>query len=207
MARTPGARNHDFDKKRRALLETLADFALDSELHRPSLRQFALAAEITEPTLRHYFTNRQGLVIAVLETLGQRSMVVWASIAAPAPGPAEALREYFRASLASMRENRFVRAHAFGLVEGAACREAGRAYLDHLLEPALDAVSRKLSATPGCPREPAALRAAALATLSPLLVMSLHQDLLGGEAAAPLDSTQIISHLEAWLGSALSGRS
>lgn len=203
MARTAGARNHDFDQKRSALLDILTDFALDGELHRPSLRQFALAASISEPTLRHYFTDRQGLVIAILETLGQRSMVLWTALPDPAPGPAEALQEYFRVSLDSLRDGGFVRAHAFGLVEGAACPRAGRAYLDFVLDPALDVVCRLLETTPGAPREPDMLRAAALATLSPLLVMTLHQDLLGGQAAAPLNRLRVLNYLETWLGNGM----
>ncbi|HPF21827.1 MAG TPA: hypothetical protein PK417_00005 [Hyphomonas sp.] len=205
MARTSGARNYDFDSKRAALLDVLTDFALNGDLHRPSLRQFALAASLSEPTLRHYFTDRQGLVIAILETLGQRSNVVWGELPGTPPSPAEALQVYFRASLEGLREGSFVRAHAFGLVEGAACPRAGRAYLDHVLEPALETIRQLLEATPGGPREPDALRAAALAALSPVLVMSLHQDLLGGRAVAPLDSQQIVTHLEDWLGSALTG--
>jgi AcrR family transcriptional regulator len=205
MARTSGARNYDFDSKRAALLDVLTDFALNGDLHRPSLRQFALAASLSEPTLRHYFTDRQGLVVAILETLGQRRNVVWGSLPGPAPGPAEALQVYFRASLNGMREGSFVRAHAFGLVEGAACPRAGRAYLDHVLEPALDTISQMLETAPGGPREPDKLRAAAFAALSPVLIISLHQDLLGGRAVAPFDSLQIVSHLEDWLGSALAG--
>ena len=203
MARTSGARNHDFDEKRAALLDTLADFALSSDLHRPSLRQFAQAASIKEPTLRHYFTNRQGLVIAILETLGRRKAGFWAAAATPAPDPAAAMQEYFRTAHDGIREGQFMRAHAFGLVEGAACPKAGKAYLDHLLEPALDVLNRKLAATPGGPRDPAALRAAALAALSPLLVLSLHQDILGGRTSRPLDNGPIFSHLEIWLGRAL----
>ena len=200
MARTPGARNHDFAVKRAALLDALTDYALEADLRRPSLRQFALAADITEPTLRHYFTDRPGVVVAILETIGHRSETIWIQIATPAASPAEALAEFFRLTTDHVHQGRFGRAHAFGLVEGAACPRASQAYLDHLLEPALDAICRKLDATPGCPREPETQRAAALATLSPVLVMSLHQDLLSGP---PLDRLQITAHLEGWLGTAL----
>lgn len=206
MARTPGARNRDFGAKRAALLDTLTDYALTAELQRPSLRQFAMAADITEPTLRHYFTDRQGVVIAILKTIGQRSRTTWEQIALPAAGPADALAEFFQLTADRMQQGGFIRAHGFGLVEGAACPQAGRAYLNHVLEPSLGAIIRKLSATPGCPREPDALRAAALAALSPVIVMSLHQELLGGEAAVPLNRQQVMAHLEGWLGAGLSSR-
>ena len=203
MARTPGARNHDFEDKRRALLNTLTDFALDADLRRPSLRQFAIAASTSEPTLRHYFTNRRGLILAILELLGERGRPLWEDLSRPAPNPTEALQEFFRVSLADMREGQFVRAHAFGLIEGMADPRAGQAYLNFLFEPALDSVCLKLHETPGSPTEPGELRAAGLAVLSPLLVLCLHQDVLGGEEHAPIDSAQIISYLEEWLGTSL----
>jgi AcrR family transcriptional regulator len=52
-------------------------FALSGEIQRPSLRQLALAAETSEPTLRHYFTDRKGLVIAMMVELGERAQPIW----------------------------------------------------------------------------------------------------------------------------------
>ena len=67
MPRPAGVRNHDFESKRTALLDTLTQFALEDNMQRPSLRQFAIAARASEPTLRHYFRDRQGLIIAILQ--------------------------------------------------------------------------------------------------------------------------------------------
>ena len=53
--------------------------------------------------------------------------------------------------------------------------------------------------TPGAPDDEVELRAAALATLSPMLVMSLHQELLGGVISAPIDSSATMRHLQGWL--------
>ena len=69
MSRPAGARNHDFCEKRTALLDTLTDFALAAALTRPSLRQIAIAANQSEPTLRHYFGDRQGLVLEIIENI------------------------------------------------------------------------------------------------------------------------------------------
>jgi AcrR family transcriptional regulator len=203
MPRPAGVRNHDFEEKRTALLDSLTDFALSADLRRPSLRQFALAVHQSEPTLRHYFTDRQGLVIDILENIGLRAGPLWAMVATPSASPAMAFEEYFRISEAGMRLGGFIRAHAFGLIEGLADEVAGRAYLEKVLEPALRAVSDKLRGTPGAPQEEFALRAAALATLSPLLVMSLHQELLDGARAAPIDSSAVIAQLQRWLSRAL----
>jgi AcrR family transcriptional regulator len=204
MPRPAGARNHDFDLKRAALLDALTDFALSADLRRPSLRQFALAVHQSEPTLRHYFTDRQGLVIEILENIGRRATPLWAMVAMPAPDQATALEEYFRISEAGMRVGGFIRAHAFGLIEGLADEMAGKAYLEKVLEPALKSVSDKLRATPGGPKTEASLRAAALATLSPMLVMSLHQELLGGAESAPIDIGETMTSLRGWLSKGLS---
>jgi AcrR family transcriptional regulator len=204
MPRPAGARNHDFDLKRAALLDALTDFALSADLRRPSLRQFALAVHQSEPTLRHYFTDRQGLVIEILENIGRRATPLWAMVAMPAADQATALEEYFRISEAGMRVGGFIRAHAFGLIEGLADEAAGKAYLEKVLEPALKSVSDKLRATPGGPKTEASLRAAALATLSPMLVMSLHQELLGGGESAPIDIGETMTSLRGWLSKGLS---
>lgn len=199
MPRPAGVRNRDFAEKRSALINTLCDFALNADLRRPSLRQFAMAASASEPTLRHYFTDRRGVVVAILECIGRRGAGIWEAVATPAPAMSEALLEYYRVSEAGMRHGGFVRAHAFGIIEGVADPVVGRAYLHYVLEPALRAVERKYAQTPGAPRAPSALRAASLATLSPLLVMCLHQDLLGGVEERPLDTTETIAQLQSML--------
>jgi AcrR family transcriptional regulator len=203
MPRPAGARNHDFDEKRAALLDALTDFALSADLRRPSLRQFAMAVQQSEPTLRHYFHDRQGLVVEILETIGRRATPLWAMVATPSASPAEAFAEYFRISEAGIKLGGFTRAHAFGLIEGLADECAGKAYLEKVLEPALKAVSEKLRGTTGAPHEETALRAAALAALSPMLVMALHQELLGGASSAPMDAGATMGHLQGWLGRAL----
>lgn len=203
MPRPVGVRNKDFVEKRQALLGKLTDFALSSDLRRPSLRQFAIAAGASEPTLRHYFGDRQGVVLAVLEEIGARGDPLWSTIASPASDQATAIVEYFRISEAGMRHGGFVRAHAFGIIEGVADEKAGAAYLEFVLEPALKAVSEKLRNTPGASSDGSALKAAAFAALSPMLVLSLHQDLLGGNTTDPISAEQLFAHLQTWLGKGL----
>jgi AcrR family transcriptional regulator len=203
MPRPAGARNHDFEEKRGALLDALTDFALSADLRRPSLRQFAMAVQQSEPTLRHYFGDRQGLVLDILENIGRRGAPLWAMVATPSAGPAAAIEEYFRISEAGMKLGGFTRAHAFGLIEGLADEAAGRAYLEKVLEPALQAIAEKLRATPDAPKDEATLRATALAALSPLLVMSLHQELLGGATTFPINVGAVIGALQSGLSRAL----
>ncbi len=203
MPRPVGARNKDFLAKRQALLGKLTDFALSSDLRRPSLRQFAIAAGASEPTLRHYFNDRQGVVLAVMEEIGTRGALIWDTIATPASDQETAIIEYFRISEAGMRHGGFVRAHAFGIIEGVADDEAGQAYLENVLEPALAAIEKKIQNTPGAPKDLAALKAAAFAALSPMLVISMHQDLLGGNKTDPISAEHLFEHLQAWLGKGL----
>lgn len=206
MPRPAGVRNHDFEAKRTALLDTLTEFALKDDLRRPSLRQFAIAVEASEPTLRHYFGDRQGVVIAILSHIHNRAIALWDIVATPAETPGAAVEEYYRVSRAGMTHGGFAKAHAFGLVEGMADETVGRAYLELLLDPALEAVSRKLSGTPDGPKSPAETRASAFLMLAPILVMTLHQELLGGAEVSPLDSDALLGQMQLWLASGLAGK-
>ncbi|MEZ5946999.1 MAG: hypothetical protein R3C13_02865 [Hyphomonas sp.] len=207
MARPQGVRNHNFDEKRGALLDRLVAFALGSDLSRPSLRQMAAAVETSEPTLRHYFTDRQGVIVAILGHIGQREPFSWMVPGAPHAPPQETLRECFRMLEDGMRQGGFIRVHAFGIIEGVADPQVGQAYITHILEPALKAVRQKLSAASGGPRTEDKLQAAALAVLSPLLVLCLHQDLLGGDELTPIDGKIVTGHLEDWLSDAMTNGS
>lgn len=204
MPRPAGVRNHDFEAKKTALLDTLSEFALNDDLRRPSLRQFAIAAKASEPTLRHYFKDRQGLVIAILRHIHVRAIPLWEIIATGSPDTATAVKEYFRVTEAGLTHGGFARAHGFGLIEGMADEKVGQAYLEYLLDPALQAVANKLEATPGKPETAAERRAAAFMALSPILVMTLHQQLLGGKNASPLDMPDFLKLMQTWLASGLS---
>lgn len=203
MSRPIGARNQDFETKRAALIDSMTEYALEADLRRPSLRQFAIAARASEPTLRHYFDDRQGVVEAILENMGKRGTRIWEVIAHPASNPIEAIEEYYRIADAGMRYGQFTRAHAFGLIEGVADETAGRAYRKYLLEPGLKSIMDKLEATPNGPVSRDALRVAAFAIMAPLLFMSIHQKLLGGDADFPIDNQATLQNLQSWLGPAL----
>ena len=204
MPRPAGVRNHDFEAKKTALLDALSEFALNDDLRRPSLRQFAIAAKASEPTLRHYFKDRQGLVIAILKHIHDRAIPLWDVIATGSADTATAVEEYFRVTQAGLTHGGFARAHAFGIIEGMADEKVGQAYLEFLLDPALKAVSEKMDATPGKPETETERRAAAFMMLSPILVMTLHQQLLGGREASPVDSDAFLGLMQTWLASGLS---
>ena len=204
MPRPAGVRNHDFEAKKTALLDALTEFALNDDLRRPSLRQFAIAAKASEPTLRHYFKDRQGLVIAILQHIHDRALPLWSVIATGSPDTATAVEEYFRVTEAGLTHGGFARAHAFGIIEGMADEKVGQAYLEYLLDPALNAVVDKMEAPPGKPEAEDESRASAFKMLSPILVMTLHQQLLGGKEASPVDSQSFLRLMQGWLAAGLS---
>ncbi len=204
MPRPVGVRNHDFEVKRQALIDRLCDFALETDLHRPSLRRFAQAADASEPTLRHYFKDRQGLVLAILQCFGRRLAAAAPSYDATS-GKDSPINLQLAGSLSGLRERAEIRAHAFGLIEGLADPVAGEAYLEHVLEPALLAMQSRLNegiAPQRCSGP--VLRAASLAALAPLMMMVLHQDLLGGKPRWAIDEActldQVCAGLTASLG-------
>ena len=82
--------------------------------------------------------------------------------------------------------------------------KVGQAYLQFLLDPALQAVSEKMQATPGKPETATERRAAAFMMLSPILVMTLHQQLLGGSDVSPVDGDAFLGLMQGWLASGLS---
>ena len=204
MARPSRVRNHDFEEKRAALVNGLTHFAIMAELRRPSLRQFAKSVDTSEPTLRHYFKDRRGVVVAILQNMGKIGRTYRDDLAAPSDSIANAVKNYYLVATPGAQFDLFTRAHAFGMIEGVADATAGKAYLKYMLEPALTVITEKLSATPGGPKSVLELRAAAFAILSPLIFVGIHQTLLGGDEEAPLDSQATIGLLQAWLGQALS---
>ncbi len=199
MSRPAGVRNHDFEQKRTELVRKLTDHALESDLRRPALRQFAQAVGASEPTLRHYFGDRNGVVVAVLEEIGRRAQPVWNAVSMGATDIPTAMEEYFRLSTAGMRHGGFVRAHAFGIVEGCADLELAKAYQTIVLRPALLSLTVKLSRTKGGDGDPNERLAAALMMFAPLLAIGLHQDMLGGREIEPMDREAIYLLLERYL--------
>lgn len=204
MPRPAGARNHDFEQKRNALVDGLTRFAVTAELRRPSLRRFAIAVEASEPTLRHYFKDRRGVVVAILKRMGKIGRSVRKDFALPSDNIASAVENYYRVAAPGAQFDLYTRAHAFGLIEGIADEETGKAYLKYMLEPALTVITDKLASTPGGPGSALKRRAAAFAILSPLILIGIHQTLLGGAEEAPLDSKATIDLLQTWLGEAIS---
>jgi len=196
MARPQGVKNPDYEQKRAKLLKDLTDHALSSDLTRASLRQFALAASVSEPTLRHYFSDRTGVVKAVMGEIARRAKPFIEIAAQPDASYEATLDGYAQMALAGLRHGGFARAHAFGLIEGLGDPEIGGAYLTELLEPSLRAIERRIAPFVDPHHEdPKRLQMAALCLLSPMLIAAIHQRQLGGGDVRKIDMTALFESL------------
>jgi AcrR family transcriptional regulator len=194
MPRPAGRRNPDYDTKRATLVRELTDFVMTTPGTRPSFRQLSIACAVTEPTLKHYFVDREGVAIAILEELGRRGAKVIAAVALPAGDLAHAVDAYIDLSRIGIRTGVFARAHCFGIVESVADERVARAYLEYLLEPSLQALEKRLGPH-FAPDGGVGVRAAALMLFAPLLLAVIHQQVLGGDIHAPMDLDSLFQAL------------
>jgi AcrR family transcriptional regulator len=195
MPRPLGRRNPDYDVKRERLAQDLTDFILRSELKRTSFRQLAQAGSVAEPTLRHYFGDREGVAEEILKVLAERARPFIDIVAQPTDALTEAVDAYLKLSMAGIAHGGFARAHMFGLIEGVAHETIGRAYLVELLEPSLKALEERLRPHLGPDAPAIRLRAAALMLFAPMLLAVIHQKLLGGDEAAPMDLPDLLAQI------------
>ena len=188
MARPSGSRNEGYDERRSALIARLRE-RLREPGPRPSLRELSAAAQVSLPTLRHYFTDREGLVRAVMtDELDEGREPL--SIAATPSGPLErSVRDLLEHAATGLAGHGLTDAHAVGLAEGLASAASAADYLNRALEPTLEAFAARLAEHErrGELRPGMDLRVAALQLLAPLLLAHLHQSRLGGDETHPLD--------------------
>lgn len=192
MARTKGARNTDYEAKRRELLGRLLPRFVDRVNGRPSFRQFAAAAGVTMPTLRHYFGDRSDVVAALLEEyrrLGEHRLEL---VAQPVGDFESSIQDFAQQLVAGMQAPRgLVRlgdVFAASLAEGLADPEISPFALRYIVDPATEALERRLQAhiARGEMRETADLKAAALTLLAPIVLAVLHQDQMEGAGQHPI---------------------
>lgn len=192
MARTKGARNADYEAKRRELLGRLLPRFVDRTQGRPSFRQFAAAAGVTMPTLKHYFGDRSDVVAAVLEDYRRQGEPRLQLVAQPAGDFETSIREFahelvngLQASDGAVRLGDVVSA---SLAEGLIDPEISPIALSCILNPAIEALERRLRAhiARGEMRETVDVQAAAIALLAPILLAVLHQDQMQGAGRQPI---------------------
>lgn len=184
--------------RRHELLSLLAPTAIAERSAPVSLRQFAIKAGVSEPTLRHFFTDRQGVVIALIGYFADGARQFLEQSATPEATLKDAVAGYGELALAGAQSRLFAQAHAFALVESIHDPEVARTYLQTIIEPSLQALEQRLAPTmdPDA-ASPERVRHAALALYAPILIAILHQDLLQGDEVRPLDMPAFIIDLTA----------
>jgi len=191
VPRPKGARDSDYEAKRRALLRRMTERMMRREVARPSLRQLAEAAGVSVPTLRHYFGDRAEVVEAMLEEyrLQGESRLAW--VAQPQGPFATSVRQFAYSMVAGMTAPLPVRlgdVFAVGIAEGLLDAQIGPAALRHIVDPAVRACQARLEEHIARGEMIATdTRSAALMLLSPLLVAVLHQDQMHGSECSPME--------------------
>lgn len=194
MGRTAGSRNPGYDEKRRALSSAVIPRLIDAG-PTTSMRELAAAAEVSVPTLRHYFRDRDGVVVAAMGELLRRGQPYLEQTAtATRGGLRDSLLSMLQALLEGWRKFGVGKIYGSGLAMGLGHAVIGPSYVDHLLEPLLQAVEARLQLHQGWGElGDHDLRFAALSLVSPVVLALLHQDGLGGQGCRPLDMDAFVA--------------
>ncbi len=205
MARTAGSRNADYDEQRLTLARRVRARVMAPDGLRASLRQLAAAADTSVATLKHYFTDRDGVLRAVLESQHVDAAPYLAMAAVPIAGDVEAsLSAYLVRLKGAWFEHGVGVIQATALAGGLGSPALGPTYVNHLLEPLLGTcetlLRRHVELGDLAPLDP---RIAALEFLAPVVLALLHQDSLSGASCRPLDldaffTAHVAAFLRAW---------
>lgn len=200
MARAKGTQNRDYEQARAALASSILRAVL-REGPSVSLHELAREAGVTIPTLKHYFGDRTNAIAAGLRTVRVDAAAYIASLADPGRlGLRSSLEKMMRELTSAWVAHGVGRVFSGGLAVGIDDEQAGPGYLDGVLEPTLAAVEARLRVHARreeidvAPDDELALRSAALALLSPVVMALLHQHALGGTRCRPLDVERFTQH-------------
>lgn len=204
MTRSKGSRNKDFDEARLALIRKVQAHLLDKPDPTISFRALAEVVGVGVPTLAHYFGDRDGLWLAVMQAFRADGEVHIQNAFKHRPKDLKASLEAFVAQLLVGWRMGLCALHQFGLRSGFSHPELGPAYVNELLEPTVEALEKRFAlheAEGSFP--PGDHRHAALCFLSPLLIALTHQDALLGKECRPLDlqafaADHIARFVKAW---------
>lgn len=169
------------------------------ETSRPSFRELAHAAEVSVPTLRYYFGDRAQAISAVLENFLRQGLDRLERIAQPPGTFPDSVREYGHSLLQGFRAPRMVNlgdVFAIAIAEGLLDPQIGPSALQFIVDPSIDTLQRRLRShiERGEMRD-VDTRAAALVLISPLLLLILHQDHMGGSACNPAEMERVIEEV------------
>ncbi|RIJ24356.1 TetR/AcrR family transcriptional regulator [Henriciella barbarensis] len=199
MARPAGVRNQDFEQKKQALTDKLLAFVLSDGVERPSFRQLAIAAETSEPTLRHYFTDRTGLIIHLMEQITERSEPLREALSQPQDSLDDAVLGYFRQMAVLTKTDAYVRVHAFAIREAMGDEGIQKFYLKKFLSAGIDAVAERIVRSKNGLATFDEARHAATLIVSTSLLRVVHQEVLKGKVHQPLDEEAYFERVGKWL--------
>lgn len=194
MGRIAGARNSDYEERRRELVGLVRSRLAEQEAHSPSFRELALAAGVSVATLRHYFRDREQLikaVFAVSRESGERHLTRARTV--EAQDLAQSMKVFLQSVVGGWTHGQVGTLHRIGLAEGLRSPGTGLDYLVDILEPTLQALEQRLvQHIEAGTMIRADTRHAALMLLSPIVLALLHQHDLGGTRCRPLDMNALI---------------
>lgn len=195
MAGKPkGSRSKDYDDKRQKLLISAGQLFLEVPTQKLSLRQIAEGVGVTIPTLNHYFGGRDAIITSFLEHTWRSAQYHLNDAAQPTGDLSDCIRSKLNNVVDAMLNYGLEKLHIFGMTEGIGNEILGPAYLNFFLEPTLQACEKWLRyyQLEGSVDADIELRFAAVALYSPLLILLMHQNQLGGLAVREASIEQFI---------------
>lgn len=199
MPRPAGVRNQDFDEKRLALIKKLTAFLLQEDVDRPSFRQLAIAAKVSEPTLRHYFNDRSGLLVSVLNHLYKQSEQYREWLRHPQDSSEDAIKGYLSFTRQLAKSDRYLRVHALGIREGMSDPAVQKIYVEKFVSSGVEAIAERLLRSKGGPETYPEAYDAAFMLFSSSFALILHQELLNGRTFRPIDSEAYLAKVGNWM--------
>jgi AcrR family transcriptional regulator len=202
MARTPGARNADYDEERLALARKVRPLMVGPGGLRSSLREMAAAASTSVATLKHYFHDREGVLEGVMECLRVDSSPYLAIASSPSGHDVHAsLVDYLQRIKTAWFKYGVGAMQAASLAAGLTTSSLGPTYVNYLLEPLLQTAEQRLRRhVEQGDLKPCNERYAALQLLAPVVLGLLHQDSLSGASCRPLDLDPFLAeHVDQFL--------
>ncbi len=186
MARPKGSRDKKYDERREELILLARRHLASRDGRNASWRELAAACGVTVPTMNHYFGSRPELVDAVLAQARQQGDSYLKRAAVPSGPFAQSVTDLVM-DLSLGFSHGVLDLQVIGLGESFAHEVTGPAFLNHQLEPIIDAIKARLQAhmDRGEMIDTDA-RYAAIALLSPMLVAHLHQSEMGGSRSHPM---------------------
>lgn len=188
MSRRAGSRNTDYAERRLALARALRQELVSDGGVRRSMRELAARTGTTVTTLRHYFSDRRGMVEAVMQATRVDGAPHLASAAIPSCSDVRrSLRDFLGGVHVAWVQHQVGPMLASMLAEGISTRALGPAYVTDLLEPLLASGEELLRRHVSAGRLPEMdVRQANLMLLSPVVLALLHQHSLDGVKCRPL---------------------